>query len=51
MALICLIVVPFSLAGNWYSIKVTQGAMKMSTEMMKEANLLLGDAIINYKTV
>jgi hypothetical protein len=51
MALICLIIVPFNLVSNWYSIKVMQGAMAMSSDMMKEANLLLGDAVINYKTV
>jgi ABC-type multidrug transport system fused ATPase/permease subunit len=51
MACICLIVVPFNLISQFYTVRITNGVMTSSREKMKEANLLLGDAIMNYKTV
>lgn len=36
---------------QFYGIRIMNGALRVSSEMMKEANLLLGDAIQNYKTV
>lgn len=51
LALISLVIVPPMIIAQFYGIRIMNGALRVSSEMMKEANLLLGDAIQNYKTV
>lgn len=51
LALISVVIVPPMLVAQFYGIRIMNGALRVSSEMMKEANLLLGDAIQNYKTV
>lgn len=50
-SLVCLCVAPIMAIGNALEMKFMQGLTEDSNELLKEANLLCGDAIINYKTV
>ena len=50
-ALVCLAVSPFLIAGNAMQGKLQKGLSQKKNEIMKDANLLCGDAITNFKTV
>jgi ATP-binding cassette, subfamily B (MDR/TAP), member 1 len=50
-SLVCLAVSPVMIIGNKLGIKFQQGLVDEQNELQKEANLLCGDAIINYRTV
>lgn len=51
MALGALSVIPLQIAGVALNSKLNQGVITFSTKEMKEPNLLLGDAIMNFRTV
>jgi ATP-binding cassette subfamily B (MDR/TAP) protein 1 len=51
MALICLGLSPIMAIGNALGIKLTSGLVGEQNELQKDANLLCGDAISNFKTV
>ena len=50
-SLICLLVSPVMIIANYLGMKFENGLATGTAELEKEANLLCGDAIINYKTV
>lgn len=50
-ALVCLAVSPIMTIGNAMGIKFQLGLVDEQNALSKEANLLCGDAIINYRTV
>ena len=50
-ALVCLIVSPVMVIGNVLGMKFHKGMEDSQTEALKDANLLCGDSIGNYKTV
>ena len=50
-ALVCLAVSPAMIIGNAIGMKFMSGLTEGTNELTKEANLLCGDAIMNYKTV
>lgn len=50
-ALVCLIVSPIMVFGNILGMKFHKGMQDSQGEAIKEANLLCGDSISNYKTV
>ena len=51
MSLICLGISPVMVIGNILGIKLQTGLTEDQNESMKEADLLCGDAISNFKTV
>ena len=51
MALVCLAAVPVFAITNYVQQKFARGMIDEQHELMKEADLLCGDAILNYKTV
>lgn len=51
ISLVCLGCVPFMVLGGVMNAKFQQGMSNDSDTAMKEANLLAGDSIINYRTV
>jgi len=50
-ALVCFLVSPIMVIGTTIDMKMMEGEGADNSELEKEANLLCGDAIINYKTV
>ena len=50
-ALVCLGCVPLQAIGGGMGIKLQKGLSEDSDAASKEANLLAGDAILNYRTV
>ena len=42
---------PFMAVGNALAMKFQAGAGEVNEEELKQAQLLCGDAIVNYKTV
>eukprot|EP00347_Sterkiella_histriomuscorum_P015933 403355132 len=50
-ALVCIGCVPFTMFGAGMGIKLQKGLSEDSDLASKEANLLAGDAILNYRTV
>ena len=50
-AIVCLCVSPVMMIGNYLGMMFQKGLADGSAELEKEANLLCGDAITNYKTV
>ena len=51
VSLVCLGCVPFMIIGGAMNAKFQKGMSHDTEEAMKEANLLAGDSIINYRTV
>ena len=51
VSLVCLGCVPFMILGGMMNAKFQQGMSADTDEAMKEANLLAGDSIVNYRTV
>jgi ABC-type multidrug transport system fused ATPase/permease subunit len=51
MAIAGTILFPFIIGSLYIQTKTTTGGIAKSEEVMKEANLLLGDSISNFKTV
>lgn len=51
MALITLAAVPFIVVSNIIQVEFEKGLTGATVESEKQANLLLGDAINNFKTV
>ena len=51
MALIAMGLAPFMAVGNALAMKFQAGAGEVNEEELKQAQLLCGDAIVNYKTV
>ena len=51
MSIVCLVCVPFFVFANIWNIKLQAGMSSDSNTKMKEANLLAGDLILNYRTV
>ncbi len=51
VSLVCLGCVPFMILGGIMNAKFQQGMSQDSDEAMKDANMLAGDSIINYRTV
>jgi ABC-type multidrug transport system fused ATPase/permease subunit len=51
VALVCFGCVPFLIFGTIMNVKFQQGLSTSSDAAFKDANLLAGDAIINYRTV
>jgi len=51
ISLVCLACVPFMILGGVMNAKFQAGLSQDSDNASKEANLLAGDAIINYRTV
>eukprot|EP00347_Sterkiella_histriomuscorum_P022139 403331544 len=50
-ALVCIGCVPFIILGAGMGMKLQKGFSEDSDQALKEANLLAGDAILNYRTV
>lgn len=50
-SLVCLVVSPVMIIGNYLGMEFQKGLTESAGELMKEANLLCGDAIVNYKTI
>lgn len=50
-SLVCLCVSPIMAIGGMMEIEFSKGLTEQSSDLQKEANLLCGDAIVNYKTV
>ena len=50
-AIACLVCVPFMIIGSMMAVKFQQGMSQNSDKAAKEANVLAGDAILNYRTV
>lgn len=50
-SVVCLLCVPFMIMSSIISVKFQQGLSKSSDQASKEANVLAGDAILNYRTV
>lgn len=51
VSLVCLGCVPFMILGGIMNAKFQQGMSQDTDEAMKDANVLAGDSIINYRTV
>ena len=51
ISLVCLGCVPFMIVGGAMNAKFQKGMSADSNDAMKDANLLAGDSIINYRTV
>lgn len=51
VALVALVVSPVLAVGSAIGMKLSTGLVEEENEALKEANLLCGDAIANYKTV
>lgn len=51
MSVVCLCVSPILIVGSALEQDQAKGLTESSGEELKEANLLCGDAIINYKTI
>ena len=51
IAVVCLLCVPFMMLGGIMNAKFQAGLSENSDAASKDANLLAGDAIINYRTV
>jgi ATP-binding cassette, subfamily B (MDR/TAP), member 1 len=51
ISLVCLACVPLMILGGAMNAKFQQGMSEDTDTAMKEANLLAGDSIINYRTV
>lgn len=51
ISLVCLACTPFMILGGIMNAKFQAGLSSDSDAASKEANLLAGDAIINYRTV
>jgi ABC-type transport system involved in Fe-S cluster assembly fused permease/ATPase subunit len=51
ISLVCLACVPLMVLSGAMQAKFQQGLSDNSNEAMKEANMLAGDSIINYRTV
>ena len=51
MALICLAMAPLMVIGAYIGTQAAAGLTEETGALAKEANLLCGDAIVNYKTV
>jgi ATP-binding cassette subfamily B (MDR/TAP) protein 1 len=51
LALVGLACVPFTMLGGWINSKIMAGLSNLDDALYKEANLLAGDSIINYRTV
>lgn len=51
MSLVCIGLVPFMVISGYMGAKFQQGLSVDSEENQKQANLLAGDAIMNYRTV
>lgn len=51
VALVALVVSPVLAIGSAIGMKLSTGLVEEENEALKEANLLCGDAIANYKTV
>lgn len=51
ISLVCLACAPFMMFAGVMSAKFQQGLSTSSDAAAKDANLLAGDAILNYKTV
>ncbi len=51
MALVCLACIPLTMVGAVASIKFQKNLSEGSDDIVKEANVLAGDAILNYRTV
>ena len=50
-ALVCLIISPFMVVGSAIAMELQKGLTEDSGEKSKDANLLAGDSVINFKTV
>ena len=50
-SLVCLIVSPILIVGNALEMKMSSGLTEENNEGQKDANLLCGDSIVNYRTV
>ena len=51
MSLICMLLAPITAVSKKIGVKFQHGLSTNTNDLQKEANLLCGDAIINYKTV
>ena len=51
MSMVSLACTPFMIMGSIMNAKFQAGLSKSSDALIKDANLLAGDAIINYRTV
>jgi ABC-type transport system involved in Fe-S cluster assembly fused permease/ATPase subunit len=51
ISLVCLACVPFMVVGSIMNIKFQSGMSTDTDAEMKDANLLAGDSIMNYRTV
>ena len=47
----CFLVSPFMIIGNIMEVKLGKGLVSKKQEILKDADLLCGDAIVNYRTV
>lgn len=51
MAVACMILIPIAVYSQIKEIKLTYERVKMNSDLTKEASLLLGDTICNFRTV
>lgn len=51
MSVVCLVLSPVMAIGNALGMKLQSGLVSEQNELMKEADLLCGDSITNFKTV
>ena len=51
ISLVCLACVPFMILGSIMNIKLQAGMSSDTDSLIKDANLLAGDSIMNYRTV
>ena len=51
ISLVCLACVPFMILGSIMNIKFQAGMSSDTDSLIKDANLLAGDSIMNYRTV
>ena len=49
--MICILCIPFYLFGSLMSSKRQAGITRIDDDLSKQANILCGDSIQNYKTV
>jgi hypothetical protein len=50
-SVVCLVVSPAMIIGNALGMKLQKGLIDEQNDKQKDANLLCGDAIVNFKTV
>ena len=51
ISLIAIGLIPFLILGGAINVKIQAGMNEFDEEAYKDANLIAGDSIINYKTV